>query len=145
MAFIADIVPPDGVLLHLKAYSLESAIEQISASASEITGARAPVIAQALLARARLNASVGGGVIIPHARIAGVHRVYGFFARPLIPIVYDSGAPIALIFALLAPEGADAAHLQALARIAGVLRDPAARAQLETGDRDDVLAVLAAA
>jgi PTS system nitrogen regulatory IIA component len=142
MLATADIVPPDGVLLHLKAFSLESAVEQISATAAEITGVRASVIAEALIARARLGASVGDGVVIPHARVPGIRRVTGFFARPLIPIVYDNGAPITLIFALLAPEGADAQHLKALAGIAGVLRDPVSRAILESGDRQQVLAIL---
>ena len=34
------------------------------------------------------------------------------------------GQPVAILFLLLAPEGAGAAHLTALARVARVLREP---------------------
>jgi len=51
MSAMADILPPDGVLLHLKATTLESAIEQIGAFAAEVTGVRASLIHEALMAR----------------------------------------------------------------------------------------------
>ena len=138
MDAIANIIPPDGVLLHLKASTLDSAMEQMSALAAEVTGQRTGVIQDALMARARLGASVGNGVIIPHARLPGLRRIVAFFARPLVPIAVEDGAPISMIFILLAPEDADAGHLKVLAKIAGILRDPASRDLLATGTRDVV-------
>ena len=51
----------------------------------------------------------------------------GVFARLHRPIDFEviDDMPVDLIFLLLAPEGAGADHLKALARIARVLRDPA--------------------
>ena len=48
------------------------------------------------------------------------------FARLDRPIDFDAldGQPVDLVFVLLAPEGAGADHLKALARIARLLRDP---------------------
>ena len=145
MSAIADIIPPDGVLLHLKASNLDSAMEQVSALAAEVTGLRTVVIKDALMARAKLGASVGDGIIIPHARLPGLRRIVGFFARPLAPIAIADAAPITMIFTLLAPEDADAAHLKILAKIAGVLRNPESRQVLVTGDRDAVYQLLTAA
>ncbi|MCH8997624.1 MAG: PTS sugar transporter subunit IIA, partial [Proteobacteria bacterium] len=52
-------------------------------------------------------------------------RLYGLFARLEKPINFDSldGQPVDLIFLLLAPEGAGADHLKALARVSRLLRN----------------------
>jgi PTS system nitrogen regulatory IIA component len=51
---------------------------------------------------------------------------------------------VSLIFLLLAPEGAGADHLKALARVARVLRDPdTARKLKESRDAEAIYAVLA--
>lgn len=138
----ADIIPADGVLLHLKAADVASAIEQISAVAAEITGQRAPIIREALLARMRQGVSLGEGVLIPHARLEGLRRIVGFFARPLLPITDEHGNRITMMFVLLAPEGANAEHLKMLAHVAGILRDGASRDILLHGERDAIYALL---
>ena len=54
------------------------------------------------------------------------------------------GQPVDLIFLLLAPEGAGADHLKALARVARLLREPEMVARLrESRDADALYAVLA--
>ena len=145
MSAIADIIPPDGVLLHLKASTLDSAMEQVSALAAEVTGLRTAIIKDALMARAKLGASVGDGILIPHARLPGLRRIVAFFARPLVPIEIADALPITMIFTLLAPEDADAGHLKVLAKIAGVLRNPESKSILANGDREAVYQLLTAA
>jgi PTS system nitrogen regulatory IIA component len=51
--------------------------------------------------------------------------IFGLFARLERPIDFEAmdGQPVDLVFLLLAPEGAGADHLKALARIARLLRD----------------------
>ena len=52
--------------------------------------------------------------------------------------------PVDLVFLLLAPEGAGADHLKALARVARLLRDPdVARRLRESRDVESLYAVLA--
>ena len=54
------------------------------------------------------------------------------------------GQPVDLVFLLLAPEGAGADHLKALARVARLLRDPeVARKLRESRDAEAIYAVLA--
>ncbi|MBV9429384.1 MAG: PTS sugar transporter subunit IIA, partial [Bradyrhizobiaceae bacterium] len=54
------------------------------------------------------------------------------------------GQPVDLIFLLLAPEGAGADHLKALARVARLLRDQdIARKLRESRDAEALFAVLA--
>src|SRR5262249_56134494 len=68
---------------------------------------------------------LGQGVAIPHGKFAGLKRITGVCARLAEPIDFDAvdGAPVDIVFLLLAPEGAGADHLKALARISPLLRD----------------------
>lgn len=145
MVAIADILPPDGVLLHLKASTLASAIEQIGAFAAEVTGLRAPLIHAALMERMAQGVSVGQGVLIPHARLEGLKRIVAIYARPLAPLMAEDGTSISMLFVLLAPLDADAAHLKVLAQVAGTLRNEASRTVLLNGNREDIYALLTAA
>ncbi|MGY3122416.1 mannitol/fructose-specific phosphotransferase system IIA component (Ntr-type) [Bradyrhizobium sp. S3.14.4] len=54
-----------------------------------------------------------------------LEKIFGLFARLDRPIDFEAmdGQPVDLVFLLLAPEGAGADHLKALARIARLLRD----------------------
>ena len=71
--------------------------------------------------------------------------IFGIFARLEKPIDFDAidGAPVDLVFMLIAPEASGADHLKALARIARVFRDPAITAKLRaTRDPAALYAVL---
>jgi PTS system nitrogen regulatory IIA component len=73
-------------------------------------------------------------------------RLFGLFARLDRPIDFEAldGQPVDLIFLLLAPEGAGADHLKALARVARVLRDPTIAHKLRASrDAEALYAVLA--
>jgi PTS system nitrogen regulatory IIA component len=72
-------------------------------------------------------------------------RLFGLFARLERPIDFESldGQPVDLIFLLLAPEGAGADHLKALAQVARLLRDPDVAGKLrESRDAEALYAVL---
>ena len=68
---------------------------------------------------------MGQGIAIPHGRLAGLNKIVGMFARLETPIAYDAvdNQPVDLVFLLLAPEGAGADHLKALARVSRLLRN----------------------
>jgi PTS system nitrogen regulatory IIA component len=62
------------------------------------------------------------------------------------PVDFEAldGQPVDLVFLLLAPEGAGADHLKALARVARLLRDPdIARKLRESRDAEALYSVLA--
>ena len=83
------------------------------------------------------STAVGNGIAIPHGKLPKLEKLFGLFARLERPIDFEAldGQPVDLIFLLLAPEGAGADHLKALARIARLLRDPAIARKLR-GVRD---------
>lgn len=80
-----------------------------------------------LLAREQLGSTgVGHGIAIPHARVEGLTKPFGMFARIEPPV--DFGAidakPIDLVFLLLTPEESGSSHLATLAAISRRLREP---------------------
>ena len=80
-----------------------------------------------LMQREKLGSTgIGNGIAIPHGKLPKLERLFGLFARLDRPIDFEAldGQPVDLIFLLLAPEGAGADHLKALARVARLLRDP---------------------
>lgn len=76
--------------------------------------------------RERLGSTgFGRGVAIPHARIDGLTRPVAVFFRLETPVGFDAadGLPVDLVFGLLSPDQAGAAHLHALAAISRMMRD----------------------
>ena len=83
--------------------------------------------------RERLGSTgVGYGVALPHARLAGIDRVYLVFARLETPIDFESvdDRPVDLVALLIAPEHTGGEHLRALAMVSRRLRREDMRARL---------------
>ena len=123
---LSDLIAPEAVFASLKATSKKQALQVLSNKAADLTGFSERDIFTTLLERERLGSTgVGHGVAIPHAKLPGLERVVGLFARTNTPLDFEAldEQPVDLLFVLLAPEGSGADHLKALARIARVLRD----------------------
>ena len=128
-----DLLSPQAVILDLRVSSKKQVFEQLAERAEQVTGLHHRAVFDMLLERERLGSTgVGSGVAVPHARPAGIDRLYGLFARLEKPIPYDApdDEPVDLIFLLLAPASEGGDHLKALARVARALRDSTIRAQL---------------
>ena len=140
----SDLVSPNAIIPALKVNGKKQALQEIAAKAAILTGQSERAILEILLQREKLGSTgVGNGVAIPHGKLA---NVFGLFARLERPVDFEAldGQPVDLIFLLLAPEGAGADHLKALARVARLLRDPeVARKLRNSHDADALYAVLA--
>jgi len=144
---LTDLVAPNAIIPALKVNGKKQAIQELSARAAKLTGQSERVIFETLMQREKLGSTgVGNGIAIPHGKLPKLEKLTGFFARLDRPIDFESldGQPVDLIFLLLAPEGAGADHLKALARVARLLRQADVVAKLrETRDADALYAVLA--
>ena len=144
---MTDLLSGEAILPALKSTSKKQALQLICERAAEVTGLLEREIFDAIWQRERLGSTgVGGGIAIPHAKLAKCTRIHGVFARLDRAIDFEAldGAPVDLIFLLLAPEDAGADHLKALARIARLLRDPAFAAKLRASrDANTLFALLA--
>ncbi|MFD2829515.1 PTS fructose transporter subunit IIABC [Corticicoccus populi] len=85
---------------------------------------------------------VGDGIAIPHAQTAEVKTPSIMFGRSEEGIDYDSldGQPAHLFFMIAAPEGQATTHLDALAKLSGILMNPEAKERLLKAETaDDIL------
>jgi PTS system nitrogen regulatory IIA component len=123
---LTDLVAPSAIIPALKVNGKKQALQEIAAKAAELTGQSDRAILEILLQREKLGSTgVGNGVAIPHGKLPKLNKVFGLFARLDRQIDFEAldGQPVDLVFLLLAPEGAGADHLKALARISRLLRD----------------------
>jgi len=123
---ITDLVAPEAILPVLKVISKKQALQELAARAAALTGQNERSVFEVLLQREKLGTTaVGYGVATPLGKLPKLEKLFGLFARLERPIDFEAmdGQPVDLIFLLLAPEGAGADHLKALARIARLLRD----------------------
>ncbi len=123
---LADFTTPESIATDIKATSKKQVLEELARRAAEISGLHERAIFDVLLERERLGTTgVGRSVAIPHGKLPDLDRLYGVFARLSKPVDFDSvdDEPVDMVFLLLAPEGAGADHLKALARVSRLLRD----------------------
>jgi PTS system nitrogen regulatory IIA component len=103
------------------------------------------LIADSIAERERLGSTgFGGGVAIPHGKLAGLDRIYALVARLSTPVDYKAidGGKVDLVFLLLSPPDAGAEHLKALAAVSRIVRNAAIVEKLRGARSRDALAAV---
>ncbi len=139
------LVTPRNVHTGVRAASKKALLQQLASLAAPSVGASQQRIMEVLLERERLGSTgLGGGVAVPHARLAEVKAVQGMFAKLDPPLDFDAidRQPVDLVFMLLAPEDAGADHLKALAQISRMFRDRKLVDKLRGTNNSDALYAL---
>jgi PTS system nitrogen regulatory IIA component len=142
---IADLITPRSGVAQLRATNKKQALQELAKRAAAMTGIPERTIYDVLIERERLGSTgIGRGIGIPHGRLPGLDTLCGIFARLDRPVPFDAidDQPVDLIFLLLAPEGAGADHLKALARVSRLLRDRTVCEKLRGTDNADALYAL---
>ena len=144
---LIDLVAPNAVIPALRVNNKKQVLHELAGKAAELCGLSERNILEILQQREKLGSTgVGNGIAIPHGKLPKLTRLFGLFARLERPVDFEAldGQPVDLVFLLLAPEGAGADHLTALARVARLLRDAdVARKLRESRDAEAIYAVLA--
>jgi len=106
-------------------------LQELAAKAADLTGQNERTIFEILLQRRSWARRCRQRHRHPARQAAEAHQLFGLFAAWSGPDRLRGARRSAGIwmFLLLAPEGAGADHLKALARVARLLRDPDCRAQ----------------
>lgn len=141
-----DLLSPKGVIHNLRAKCKREALQALAEMASGMVDRPASEIMTTLLEREQLGSTgVGDGVALPHGKIDGLKKIVGVLARLETPVTFDAvdDQPVDLIFMLLAPANATAAHLKALAKVSRLLRDEDARDALRGADSAEALFAIA--
>jgi PTS system nitrogen regulatory IIA component len=142
---IQEILSSESIIPKLRASGKKQALQELARRAATITNLPERQIFDVLLERERLGTTgVGGGIAIPHGRLAKLDHIFGLFARLEQPIDFEAidEQPVDLIFLLLAPEAAGADHLKALARVSRLMRDRIMTEKLRGSDSRDALYAL---
>ena len=141
-----QIIDEQSVLASVKAQNKKQLLLELAQILAVRTAIDHRIIFETLLTREKLGSTgIGQGIAIPHGKVPTLSRVHGLFARLAAPLEFESvdGQPVDLVFVLLAPEHAGADHLQALAKISRLLRDPAVVAKLRgTEEAESLYAIL---
>ena len=125
---ISDLVRPAQVIADLRARDKAGLTAELSRRAAAALPLESHSVEAALTARERLGSTgLGRGFALPHARLGGLDRFFGLFARLARPIDFDAidEQPVDLVFLLLIPETAGSEHVAALAAISRRMRDAA--------------------
>ncbi|MEE6657581.1 fructose-specific PTS transporter subunit EIIC [Pediococcus acidilactici] len=141
---IKDLLKPNLMILDLKADSKESAInEMIDKYVAEgVVTDREKYLKGILDREAESTTGIGDGIAMPHAKTDAVNQAAVLFAKSSQGVDFNAldGQPVHLFFMIAAPEGANNAHLQALAKLSSLLIDPDLVAKLKkTQSADDVI------
>ncbi|WP_425411100.1 PTS sugar transporter subunit IIA [Hyphococcus sp.] len=143
-----DLLSHKGVIHNLRVTCKREALQALADKASDLVDHSASGILQTLLEREQLGSTgVGDGVALPHGKIDGLQKIVGVLARLETPVTFDAvdDQPVDLVFMLLAPANATAAHLKALAKVSRLFRDADAREALRGADSSEALFAIATA
>lgn len=135
----------EAIRLDLSAGNKRQLLNQLAQIAAARLSLDPATIADSIGERERLGSTgFGGGVAIPHGKLAGLDRVYGFVARLAQPIDYKAidGAPVDLVFLLLSPPDAGAEHLKALAAVSRLVRSATTIEKIRGARSRDALAAV---
>ena len=123
---LADILSEESVIVCSGLKTKSEVLRQLAERAAKVTAGDAGQIFEALSDREALGSTgLGNGIAIPHGKLANLSGVTAVFARLDDPIDFEAvdDQPVDLMMMLLAPVGAGADHLKALARVARLLRN----------------------
>ena len=138
-----DILSKEAIKTKIKVANKKQLLQEIANVASEHIGVPNMSIAKSLQQREILGPTgIGNGVAIPHVKIRGLTKIYGFFSSLERPIDFEAAdkQPVDLIFTLLAPENNKGTeHLKALAMVSRVFSDKNIRTKLRSSENTDSL------
>jgi nitrogen PTS system EIIA component len=145
MTELSDLLVPGAVVAGMSVGTKKALFAALGTVAERAYGLDAAQVAARLAEREKLGSTgFGGGIAIPHGKLEGLKQVVGVFA--FLPKPVDFAAvdelPVDLVFMLLSPTDAGAAHLKALACVSRRLRDRGFAAKLRGAGSPDALFAL---
>jgi fructose PTS system EIIBC or EIIC component len=131
---ITELLSKNTILLNIEGNKKEETIDQLVEvlfNAGKISD-RAEFKAAILKREEQSTTGIGDGIAIPHAKTKVVKEAAIVFGKSAAGVNYESldGKPSHLFFMIAAPDGANNTHLEALARLSGLLMKAEVRYEL---------------
>ena len=125
---------PQQIELDVDVPGRREALRAVSAMIARAKGLSAQPVYRALWRREMAGSTgMGDGLAIPHARIAGITEPVTAYLRMRVPLNFAApdGKRVSELYVILVPaDGAQAEHLQLLARVSEAFADRGFRARL---------------
>ena len=142
---LSEFLDFEAIRVDLTAGNKRQLLNQLAQIAAARLSLDPSLIADAIAERERLGSTgFGGGVAIPHGKLAQIDRVYALVARLAAPIDYKAidGQEVDLVFLLLSPPDAGAEHLKSLAAVSRLVRHAGIVEKLRGARSRDALAAV---
>lgn len=143
---LSEILHKDAIIDDLKSGDKRGILKEFAGLASRVAPQlKRETVEEVLLGREELGSTaVGHGVAIPHGKISGLKSILALFGRSKEGIDFQAHDEKVthLFFVLLAPEAAIGNHLQALARLSRLLKEPNLREELIQAPSDELYELL---
>jgi len=124
---IQELLSVSHILTGFDAKNKEQALRQLSKAFTDLHPELSPrSLLASLLKREELGSTgIGGGIAIPHSKMAQVDKPIGFLALSRNGVDFKAldGEPVFLFFLLVYPQTSVEDHLKALAKAAKIFRD----------------------
>lgn len=146
---LTDFLVEESIIYELKVRDKRNAIKEMVEALTrshKIPASEVDSVTAALMKREQLGSTgIGGGVAVPHTKHKSVSRLLVTVARSEEGVDFDAldGEPVHLVFLLLSPSETAGAHLQALEKIATLIRDNDFRRFMTTAsDKEEMIEIL---
>lgn len=144
---IEDILDAKAVLLDLRAETKEEAIEALTGHLARLGRLKDAAAAQeAVLAREKvMSTSLGHGIALPHAKVAGLKDFAVALGRSARGVKFDAvdSSPAKIILLIVSPESKTKEHVKLLASVTKKLKFAYLRQQiLEAKDAGAIVQLL---
>jgi PTS system nitrogen regulatory IIA component len=131
---VADFLKKEWIISDLASHNKEGALSEMVGVLEKTGGVTdAGKALTVLIEREQLGSTgIGEGIAIPHGKLPEIDNVVSVFALSKSGVDFDSmdGAPVHILFLLIAPENSASLHLKALARISRLLKSRQFRDEL---------------
>ena len=122
---LADILREESVLICTDPATKHDVLVRLAEHVASLGSYQASEVFKSLDDREQLGSTgLGNGIAVPHGKFAPLKSVIAVFMKLTTPVDFDAvdDQPVDLVMMLLAPMGAGADHLKALAKVARILR-----------------------
>lgn len=127
---LTDVISRKSIVLNLKAPTKKAAVTELVTAlkkACENEKFTVADVVDAVMEREKVGSTgLGGGVAVPHAKLAAVKGVVGAFGRLAKGIDFNSvdGEPVSLVFLILAPPEKNEDYLASLQKTMRAIKQP---------------------
>ncbi len=122
---LSELLPRDAIIPDLASKDKKGVLEELAISVAPMARTGSDEIVRVLLEREQLGSTgIGGGIGIPHGKLASVSSIVVGFGLSRRGVEFDSldHKPVHIFFLLITPENSTGSHLKVLAQISKLLK-----------------------